>query len=68
MPRYAQYDSASPSPAPVTGWYDTDILAYPNLPPASDLIEVDASNWALHFNSPGGWTVEDGKLIPPEFA
>lgn len=67
MPRYAQYDPAGLSPVPVTGWYDTDILEYPNLPAASDLIEVDASNWALHFNGPGGWFVEGAKLIAPDF-
>lgn len=66
MPRYAQFDSAAPSPTPVLGWFDTDDFKYPNLPAASDLIELTDSQWAVHFDEPSGWTVKDESLIPPE--
>lgn len=66
MPKYAQFDATAPSPSPVLGWFDTDIFHYPNLPAASDLIELTASEWAIHFNEPSGWSAKDGRLISPE--
>jgi hypothetical protein len=66
MPRFAQYDPKAEQPAPVIGWYDTDILDYPNLPGEKELIQMTDSQWAKHFNSPNGWNVNNGKLIDPK--
>jgi hypothetical protein len=66
MAKYAQFDPSAKSPAPVTGWYDADIFHYPNLPPASCLVEMTEVEWAMHFNNPDGWTVNVGRLNPPE--
>lgn len=66
MPQYAQFDPTAGSPAPVTGWYDTDILHYPNLPPESCLVQMTGAEWAMHFIDPNGWSVKDGRLIAPE--
>ena len=66
MTKYAQFDANAPSPSPVLGWFDTDIFHYPNLPEPSELIELNDTEWALHFNEPSGWSVKDGSLIPPE--
>lgn len=66
MPKYAQFDATAPSPSPVLGWFDTDILHYPNLPGLSSLIELTDTQWAVHFNEPSGWSVKDGVLTPPE--
>jgi hypothetical protein len=63
MAQYAQFDSKAPQPAPIVGWYDTEVFDYQNLPPMSDLIEVTASQWAMHFTDPNGWAVSDGKLV-----
>jgi hypothetical protein len=68
MPQYAQFDPSAKSPASVIGWYDTDILKYPNLPAAAALIEVTASQWALHFQEPHGWAISNGQIIAPEIA
>jgi len=68
MPKYAQFDSSSPDPSPVLGWFDTDNFHYPNLPSASDLITLNEFEWAAHFNEPSCWSTEAGKLIPPEIA
>lgn len=58
---YARFDGTAPAPAPVTNWYDTGFADYPNLPPASDLIEMTAAEWAVRMN--GAWAVTDGKLL-----
>jgi hypothetical protein len=67
MAQYAHYDSTAPSPAPVIGWYDTDQFRYPYLPPATDLLELDASQWAEHYSNPQGFAVSSGQLVtyPP---
>lgn len=66
MSKYAQFDSSVQGASPVVGWFDTDIFQYPNLPDASDLIELSDAEWATHFSNPSGWMVNDGKLIQPE--
>lgn len=63
MAKYAGYDSTKASPSQVTGWYDTDILHYPNLPESGNLLEVTPSQWVIHFNNPNGWAVSNGQLI-----
>jgi len=66
MAKYAHFDSSAQGPKPVVGWYDTEAFDYPKLPSASQLIEVDDSQWHLHFSiNPHGWTVEAGLLVAP---
>ncbi len=60
--QYAQYNPTL-SPAPVTGWFDAAEFDYPNLPPASDLFELTAAQWAAHFSNPSGWAVQNGALV-----
>lgn len=62
MAQYAQFDPAAKAPAPVTGWYDTAHFDYPNLPELPNLIEVSADQWALHFQDPNGWVVDNRQL------
>lgn len=64
MTYYAKYDPAAPVPAKVIGWYNTSARAYPNLPPASDLLEVTAAEWQAHYADPNGWAVSGGALVP----
>lgn len=66
MTRYAHYDPLHASPAPVTGWYDAEALRYPQLPAASELVQVTDAQWAQHFANPNGWTVVDGQLTAPK--
>lgn len=63
MPQYAYFDSSAPAPAPVTGWYDTDFVTYPNLPAAADLLAVTAAQWDAHMANPAGWAVSNGALV-----
>jgi hypothetical protein len=63
MPQYAQYNPAIAAPSPVTGWYDTDLLSYPNLPPLSDLLQVTAAQWTARMANPSGWAVSNGALV-----
>lgn len=67
MTLYAQFDPTAPAPQPVTGWYDTATLHYPNLPPSTDLVEVDDATWAAHFVNPSGYEVNGStlQLAPP---
>jgi hypothetical protein len=69
MTQYAQFDPTQPAPQLVTGWYDTAVLAYPNLPPATNLLEVTTEQWVARLENPSGWAVNDGQLvayIPPD--
>jgi hypothetical protein len=66
MSLYARFDHAAAQPAPVTGWYDTDALSYPDLPQPADLIEVTPEQWDSHMAKPGGWAVLDGALVARE--
>ena len=63
MPQYAQYDPSAPAPSPVIGWYNTDARKYPNLPPASDLVEVPADIWTAHYANTNGYAVSNGTLV-----
>ena len=63
MTRYAAFDTSAPQPAPVIGWYDTELLHYPSLPDPSALIEVDnAEIW--DGRTARLWHVSGGTLIP----
>lgn len=61
MTQYAQYDPTVPAPSPVIGWYDTGVLAYPNLPPLAALIAVPGAIWANRV--PGPWAVSAGAIV-----
>ena len=63
MPKYAQFDRSLAAPSPVIGWYNTDARAYPNLPPASELVEVPADIWTAHYANTNGWAVSNGTLV-----
>ena len=63
MPKYAQYNPSLAAPSPVIGWYDTDNYAYPNLPGASDLLEITNTQWQARLSNPSGWAVSNGVLI-----
>lgn len=61
MTQYAYFDATAPSPQPVLGWYDTAALNYPNLPDASNLLELTPTQWATRLT--GQWAVADGMLV-----
>ena len=63
MPKYAKFDPSAPAPSPVIGWYNTDARAYPNLPPASELVEVPADIWTAHYANTNGYAVSGGALV-----
>jgi hypothetical protein len=62
MPQYANFDHAAPAPQPVTGWYDTDALVYPDPPPPEDMLELTPEQWDVRMD--GQWAVADGALVP----
>lgn len=63
MPKFAQFDPAASDPKPVTGWYDTDILTYPNLPPVSDLLQITQQQWESRGPDYSAWAVSGGALV-----
>lgn len=63
MTQYAQYNPAVASPSPVTGWYDTGLFTYANLPPATNLLAVTAAQWSARLINPSGWAVSNGALV-----
>lgn len=62
MTQYAQYNSSVAAPSPVIGWYDTEVFNYPSLPPATDLLELTATQWATRLT--GLWAVSNDALVP----
>lgn len=62
MPKYAQFDPATPEPKPIIGWYDTDEFDYPNLPPPASLLELTLEQWDGRLSTP---FVQSGQLIAP---
>ncbi len=71
MPKYALFDPAVADPKPVIGWYDTDSLKYPTMPPADSLFVLTYAQWVSHFSNPDGFAVAGGALetytapVPP---
>ena len=63
MTQYAYFNSAVAAPSPVIGWFDTEFAAFPNLPPASDLLTVTPTQWAARMANPSGWAVSNGALV-----
>lgn len=64
MPQYASFNPSVAAPSPVTGWYDTTAFTYAKLPPAANLLEVTAAQWAARLANPSGWAVSAGALVP----
>jgi hypothetical protein len=66
MPFFANCFPVGEAPAPVVGWYDTTVASYPTWPPAGVLVEVTPAEWRAHLRHMAGWTVLEGKLVPPD--
>jgi hypothetical protein len=45
MTRYAHIDLNDSTPKRSKGWYDTELLKYPNLPPENELREMTDEEW-----------------------
>ena len=60
MPKYAWCPKR---PGQVLGWYDTDMLHYPNLPPSSELIELNEQQWNARMENPSAFFVEDDRVV-----
>lgn len=63
----AYFDSTNPQPTPVLGWFDVfdaqnnpDGLEYPNLPAASDLLQLTDAEWVSRMGTP---YVQNGALV-----
>ena len=64
MTYFAQYDPSASAPAKVIGWYNTSMRRYPNLPPATNLLEITEAEWQAHYANPDGWGISAGALVP----
>lgn len=62
MPKYAHFDHTAPTPQPVLGWYDTDALDYPNLPPPADMLPMSEDQWKSRLK--GDWAVSGKTIVP----
>ncbi|MDB5849780.1 MAG: hypothetical protein JWP29_3532 [Rhodoferax sp.] len=62
MPKFVRYDHNAPAPAPALGWYDTDLVAYPSMPPSADLLQLTDQDWAHHMQG-GHWGVSGHTLV-----
>lgn len=67
MVKYAQFDHTKPEPQPVTGWYDTGMHHYPNLPAPADLLALTDAQWDARLSDPSAWVHKGGALLakPP---
>ncbi len=63
MPQFAHFDHTVADPKPVTGWFDTDVFEYPNLPAAADLLEVTPAQWQARLSNPSGFVITGGALV-----
>lgn len=65
MTQYVSYDPSKPDPKPIIGWWDTSFANYPNLPPASDLLEVTPAQWTQHIADLrlSSFTIQAGALV-----
>ncbi|HQU16614.1 MAG TPA: hypothetical protein PLO69_11005 [Gammaproteobacteria bacterium] len=59
--QYAFFNLVGAAPWPVLGWYDTDVLEYATLPPASQLLPLTAAQWSARLT--GQWAVSGGALV-----
>lgn len=69
MAQYVSYNTASASPQPITGWYDTAMAKYANLPPVAasvpaGFVAVTAAQWSQHLSdlNASHWSVVNGVL------
>ncbi len=60
MSKFAQFDPTATAPQPVIGWYNTDLLTYPNLPATANLLELTQAQWDGRFATP---FVQAGALV-----
>ncbi|WP_156474512.1 hypothetical protein [Gluconobacter albidus] len=59
---YARYDTSSPQPSGVTGWFDTwSLSSTQNLPAASAMLPLTQAQWNTRMTGPQG--VENGNLV-----
>lgn len=63
MPFYASFDHTKPSPAQVTGWYNTNKFVYSTMPPTEDLLEISPAQWDERLANPSGWAISSGMLV-----
>lgn len=67
---YASYDTTATQPTAVTGWYDVwGMSNTANVPAASDMLPLNASQWAAR--TPSGFGILSGALVsytPPVVA
>lgn len=63
MPKYAYFDHTATSPAPVTGWYDTDAITYNPPPDAANLLLLTTDQWAARITNLNGWAVQNGTTL-----
>ena len=62
MPRYGNFDHLATPPAPVLGWYDTDVFTYSFLPPMYDMLLItDPTFW--DNRTTGFWGVTSGAFV-----
>lgn len=62
MTKYAYFDHLAGAPAPVHGWYDTDLFSqYATLPAAADLLLMTEEQWEARIG--GLWAVDAGELV-----
>lgn len=63
--KWAAFDPEVDGPKPVIAWYDTALGPYAVMPSQKSRVRVTDAQWALHIETPTGWTVVGGKLIEP---
>lgn len=65
MTKYVEFDSSSPDPKPIVGWYDTEFANYLKFPCSSNLIEVTEAQWTQHMKDLriSIWTIQNGILV-----
>ena len=63
MPKFALYEASGSQPYPVVGWYDTDLLNYPNLPAEDKLFLLTEAQWQAHLINPSGFAIDNDTLV-----
>lgn len=65
MTQYVYFNSSSKDPKPIIGWFDTEVVDYPNLPPNDSLLEVTEDQWTQHMSDLKGehFTIQNGSLV-----
>lgn len=66
MTKYAQYNPNAAQPAPVIGWFDTDMFDYAQLPGPEQLVEITDEQWDDRMDRPSEWAIDNGQLVRAE--